>query len=439
VKVMLVHNRPRSAGPSGENRVVDQESAALADAGHQVIRFGRDSDEIASWSPVRKALLPVQLVWNNGTRKDMTAALREHKPDVVHLHNTFPLLSDTVLYACRDAGVPVVATIHNYRLGCTGSIYFRDGAVCHDCVDGALIPGVVHGCYRDSRVASVPLALSIAAHRPAWRSLVSAYIFISAAQRDLLGRIGLPSDRLFVRHNMIPRREPRPVRREQFVLYSGRLAEVKGVRLLMAAWDRYRSDAGDAGLRLVIAGAGPLDGEVADWAAARPSVELAGLVPGDRNAELMSQARAVLVPSIWEEPFGLVVVEAMAVGTPPIATDRGSFVELITRGVDGDLFPPDDPAALASVIADIEARPAKYEALGSRARETYEQRFNPEHSLKHLLEIYNFAMTNPADDRRRRSQGKPESLRGPAQCNQRYAAISLPRRSAGRQPSRCGP
>jgi glycosyltransferase involved in cell wall biosynthesis len=285
----------------------------------------------------------------------------------------------------------------------------------------------------------VPLALSIAVHRPAWRSLVSAYIFISASQRDLLGRIGLPPDRLFVRHNMIPRREPRLVKREHFVLYSGRLAEVKGLRLLMAAWDRYRSDAGDAGLRLVIAGAGPRDGEVADWAAARPSVELAGLVPSDRNAELMSQARAVLVPSIWEEPFGLVVVEAMAAGTPPIATDRGSFVELITRGVDGELFPPDDPAALASVIADIEARPARYEALGSRARETYEERFNPDHSLKHLLEIYNFAITNPADARRPRSQGKPESLWGPAQCNQRYAATSLPRHSAGQQPFRCGP
>lgn len=439
MKVMLVHNRPRSGGPSGENRVADQESEALAEAGHQVIRFGRDSDEIASWSLARKALLPVYLVWNSGTRKDLAAALREHKPDIVHVHNTFPLLSDTILYACRDAGVPVVATIHNYRLGCTGSTYFRDGAVCHDCAGGALLPGVVHGCYRDSRAASAPLALSIAVHRPAWRSLVSAYMFISASQRDLLGRIGLPADRLFVRHNMIPRRELRPVQREPIVLYSGRLAEVKGLRLLMAAWDRYLGTAGDPGLRLVIAGTGPLNREVTDWAATRPSVEMAGLVPGSRNAELMSKTRAVLVPSVWEEPFGLVVVEAMAAGTPSIATQRGSFGELITHGVDGGLFPPDDPAALASVIADIEARPAKYEALGNRARETYEQRFNPEHSLKHLLEIYSFAIANPADDRRRRRQGKPKSLQEPAQCNQRYAAVSLPRHSAGQRPCRCGP
>lgn len=412
MKVMLVHNRPRSGGPSGENLVVDRESEALAEAGHQVIRFGRDSDEIASWSSARKALLPVYLVWNSGTRRDLAMALREQKPDIVHVHNTFPLLSDTVLYACRDAGVPVAVTIHNYRLGCTGGTYFRDGVVCHDCAGGALLPGVLHGCYRDSRVASAPLALSIAVHRPAWRSLVSAYIFISAAQRDLLGGIGLPADRLFVRHNMIPYQELRPVRREPFVLYSGRLAEVKGLRLLMAAWDRYSGTTGDPGLRLVIAGTGPLHGEVAGWAATRPSVEMAGFLPGDRNAELMSRARAVVVPSVWEEPFGLVVVEAMASATPPIGTERGAFRELITPGVDGELVPPDDPAAFASVLADVEARPARYEALGHRARETYEQRFNPEHSLKHLLEIYDFAIANPADDRRRRSLGTPKSLLG---------------------------
>lgn len=399
MKIMQVHNRPRSGGPSGENRVVDREKQALCAAGHEVVRFGRDSDEIASWPLTRKAMLPVQLVWNNGTRREMAASLREHKPDVVHLHNTFPLLSDTVLYACRDAGVPVVATIHNYRLGCTSGIYFRDGAPCHDCSRGALLPGVLHGCYRGSRRASAPLAVSIALHRPAWRSLVSAYVFISAAQRDLLGQIGLPPDRFFVRHNMIPRRDQREVPREPVVLYAGRLAEVKGLRLLMAAWDLYRGMAGDPGLRLVIAGAGPLDREVAEWAAARPSVELAGLVSGRRSADLMSLARAVLVPSVWEEPFGLVIVEAMAAGTPPVATRRGSFIELVTDGTDGVLFPPDDPTALASVIADIEARPGAYEVLGRRARETYEQRYNPEQSLKHLLEIYDFAIRNPARGR----------------------------------------
>jgi glycosyltransferase involved in cell wall biosynthesis len=395
MRIMLVHNRCRSNGPSGENQVVDTEAGALVDAGHEVVRFGKNSDEIEHWPLRKKALLPVRMVWNRQTRRDLTAALRMHAPDIVHVHNTFPLLSDTVLYACRDARVPVVATLHNYRLGCTSGDYFRAGDVCHDCIQGRLVPGVVHGCYRGSRAASAPLALSTGVHRGAWKSLVSAYVFISASQRDLLAGIGLPPDRLFVRHNMIPYRAPRTARREPFVLFAGRLADVKGLPLLMAAWDRYLGTS-EPGLRLVIAGSGPMERDVADWAAARPSVRTMGLVSGERCAELMSGARAVLVPSAWEEPFGLVVVEAMAAGTPPIAAAHGSFPELIAPGVDGALFGAGDAAALASVIADVDACPGKYESYGSRARESYEQRFDAEHSLKHLLEIYAFATANPA-------------------------------------------
>lgn len=403
---MVVHNHCRSAGPSGENRVVEQESDALAEGGHEVIRFWRDSDEIESWPLTKKALIPAKLIWNRDSQRQLAAAVREHRPDVVHVHSTFPLISDSILYTCRDLGAPVVATFHNYRLGCTGGSFFRDGAPCHDCAGGALLPGVIHGCYRESRAASLPLALSIGVHRQAWRSLISAYLFISASQRDLLGGLGLPEERLFVRHNMIPRRELKPASRTRTVVFAGRLVDVKGLHLLMEAWDRYRSAAGTAALRLVIAGSGPMDGVVSDWAATRPSVELVGFVSGARCVELMSEAQAVLIPSVWEEPFGLVAVEAMAAGTAPVATKRGSFTELIAHGEDGVLFPPDDPAALASVIADIEARPEAYEAYGDRARETYEQRFNPEHSLKHLVEIYNFAMANPAPGLTPDSKGK---------------------------------
>jgi glycosyltransferase involved in cell wall biosynthesis len=395
MRVMLVHNRYRSNGPSGENRVVDTEAGALAAAGHEVVRFGRNSDEIEDWPLTSKALLPARVVWNQRTRRDLSLALREHKPDIVHVHNTFPLLSDTVLYACRDERVPVVATLHNYRLGCTSGDFFRAGDVCHDCVRGRLIPGVTHGCYRGSRAASVPLALSTGVHRAAWRSLVSAYVFISASQRDLLSGIGLPPERLFVRHNMVPYRARRSARREPFVLFAGRLADVKGLPLLMAAWDRYLR-ASEPGLRLVIAGSGPMEQELAAWARSRPSVAITGLLPADRCSELMSKARAVVVPSAWEEPFGLVVVEAMAAGTAPIATAHGSFPELITPGVDGALFGTGDAAALAAVIADVEADPVKYDGYGNRARESYEHKFDAEHSLRHLLEIYTFAAANPA-------------------------------------------
>ena len=163
----------------------------------------------------------------------------------------------------------------------------------------------------------------------------------------------------------------------------------------MAGGDHYLRSSCDPGLRLVIAGTGVLDREVAAWAAARSSVEMLGLIPALKVRELAARARAVLVPSVWEEPFGLVVVEAMAAGTATIAAGHGSLPELVTTGVDGVLFPPGDPAAFAQAVADVAADPEKYEGYGRSARDTYEQRFNPEHSLKHLLEIYSFAMTNP--------------------------------------------
>ena len=343
MRVLLVHNQYRSATPSGENRVVDQEGQALAEAGNEVMRFGRNSDEIEHWSRTKRASLPARVVWSRETRRDLSAALRERRPDVVHVHNTFPLLSASVLYACRDTAVPVVATIHNYRLVCASGDFLRDGTVCHDCLHRLPVRGALHGCYRGSRVATVPLVVANVAHRKAWRSLVSAYVFISAAQRDLHDGLGLPQDRVFVRHNMIPRQNVPLVPREPIVAYAGRLDEAKGLRLLMAAWDRYRGMSDDPGLRLVVAGAGPLEREVAAWALTRPSVELTGYLPASQVLELRARARAVLLPSVWEEPFGLVAVEAMAAGAPPIAAEHGSFVELITPGVDGVLFLPGDP------------------------------------------------------------------------------------------------
>lgn len=398
MRILLVHNRYRSTAPSGENRVVDQEGEALSAEGHEVMRFGRSSDEIEQWSVPKKASLPARTIWSRETFRDLKAVLREHRPEVVHVHNTFPLLSAAVLYACRDARVPVVATIHNYRLACANGAFFRSGAVCHDCAHGLPVRAVLHGCYRGSHAATAPVALAMGLHRQAWRSLVSAYVFISASQRELLRGSGLAPDRVFVRYNLIPRRS-RPqtaqTARTATVVYAGRLDEAKGVRLLMAGWDRYRGKSGEPGLNLVIAGGGPLDDEVAAWASAQPSIEMKGTISSDQCAELISRARAVLLPSAWEETFGLVAVEAMAAGVPPIAAGHGSFTELITPGVDGVLFSPGDPAALALAIADVESNPERYEDYGDQARKTYEQRFDPQRSVEELLDIYRFAITHP--------------------------------------------
>jgi glycosyltransferase involved in cell wall biosynthesis len=225
--------------------------------------------------------------------------------------------------------------------------------------------------------------------------MVSAYMFISAAQRDMLAHLDLPAERVFVRHNLIPRRELTEAAREHTVLFAGRLEEAKGVRVLMSAWDRYLADPGDTPLGLVIAGTGILESEVAAWAASRPSVRLAGHVTAEQCADLMTRSRAVLLPSAWAEPFGLVAVEAMAAGAPCIAASHGALPELITDGVDGVLVPPGDHLALAAAIANAAARPDVYASYGEAARDSYLKRFDPDENIDQLLGIYRYAVAHP--------------------------------------------
>ena len=398
MRILVVHGRYRSAAPSGENNVVDRESAALAAAGHDVHRFERHSDVIETWSAARKATLPLKVIWNGESRRDLAACLAEVRPDVVHVHNTFPMLSPAVLHACRDAGVPVVVTLHNYKLLCASGDFFRDGKPCHDCAGTRGLPAVRHGCYRGSRTATLPVVASTGVHRRAWQELVSAYVFISAAQRDLMASLELPADRVFVKHNFVPTVETEPESEpetEHLVVYLGRLDEAKGVPFLVRAWDRFRNDHPGSALRLVVAGGGPLAEDVDRWGAGHDSVDVVGNLPAADAVRLLRRARAAVVPSQWEETFGLVAVEAMAAGVPPIAPGRGSFPELVTNGADGVLFDAEDPAALAAVLADVDEGPARFAELGRRARETYERGFGVSANVEELLGIYGFAIENP--------------------------------------------
>ena len=399
MRILLVHGRSRSSAPSGENRVVDQESSALEAAGHDVQLFQRHSDDIARWSLPRKAAIPARSLWNGQVRRDLASRLELTRPDVVHVHNSFPLISPSVLYACRDAEVPVVTTLHNYKLLCASGDFFRDGRPCHDCAGGRGALAVQHGCYRGSRVATLPVVAGMALHRTSWQQLVSAYVFISSAQRELMRGLALPEDRVFVKHNFVPPVPWARGRPEHFVLYLGRLDAAKGMPFLMRSWDAFRTGHPDSTLRLVVAGGGPLADDVRDWAATRSSVDVVGLLPPEEAAALLGRALAAVVPSQWEETFGLVAIEAMAAGVAPIAPARGSFPELVTDGVDGALFAADDPAGLAQVLRDADQAPERYVEYGRQARETYDERFRPEASLEKLLEVYRFAVDNPVGRR----------------------------------------
>lgn len=391
MRVLVVHNRYRSGQPSGEDAVVDQEIALLAAAGHDVELFERRSDDIATMPALRKAAVPLTVPWNAAARTALAARLHAWRPDVVHVHNTFPLLSPSVLAACADAGVPVVATLHNYLQICPSGTLYRDGRVCTDCVGRFPLPAVRHGCYRGSAPATVPMAVNLLANQKRWWSGVSRFFCISDAQRKLLIQGGMPAERLMVKHNFVT--DPGVRRRGpgEHVLYLGRMNDEKGAGLLMAAWDRIAADGG-IGVPLVLAGAGPREQDVARWAEGRDDVTYLGLLDQPQCRELLARSVAVVAPSQWLEAFGLVVVEAMAAGVPAVAAAHGALVELVDDGVTGLLHRPGDPVALAESLGRIVAGPELNRTMGAAARRRYEHGFTPSIGLERLVGGYRAAI-----------------------------------------------
>jgi glycosyltransferase involved in cell wall biosynthesis len=384
--VLFVHNRYRSEQPSGENRVVDQETALLAEAGHEVGVFERRSDDITAMTLVEKAAVPLRVPWNPGARAELAARLRAERPDVVHIHNTFPLLSPSVLAACTDVGVPAVATLHNYTMVCPPGTLFRENQLCTECLGRAPIPAVRHGCYRGSRLATAPMAANLLLNRRRWWSSVSRFFCISAAQREILARSGMPATRLTVKHNFVadpgvPREWP-----GEHLLFLGRLTAEKGVRLLMTAWE---AD-GPRDVPLVLAGTGPMETEVADWARSRDDVHYLGLRSKAECRDLLARSVALVAPSTWPEAFGLVIVEAMAAGVPAVAPAHGAFPELIEDGVTGLLHRPHDASSLADCLRRI--RDDRNHSMGTAARRRYERHFTPTVGLTRLLAGYESAI-----------------------------------------------
>ncbi|MFF0745390.1 glycosyltransferase [Streptomyces sp. NPDC004111] len=415
MRVLVVHNRYSSAQPSGENRVVDEEVDLLRTAGHRVEVFERRSDDISGRSLLGKVAVPLLVPWNPAVRSELAARLRAGRPDVVHVHNVFPLLSPAVLAACADAGVPAVATLHNYNQICPPGTLQRDGRLCTECVGApAPLPAVRHGCYRGSRLATVPLAVGMSVNRRRWWSGVERFFCISAAQRDLLVRSGMPAERLAVKHNFVP--DPGACRADggEHLLFLGRLAEAKGVRHLMAAWDEVAAGGG-VGVPLVLAGAGPLEQEVTAWAAGRDDVRYVGLYDPAQCREAVARSVAVVAPSLALETFGLVVAEAMAAGVPAVAAGHGAFVELVEDGVTGLLHRPGDPHSLASCIRRITTGRAENLEMGRAARIRYEQGFSPDVGLERLEEGYRTAIAGRyggAQDASPTGNGRAGSRRG---------------------------
>ncbi len=381
MKVLVVHNRYRSFFPSGENVVVDSDIDALRARGVEVVPYLRASDEIDEWPFAKRSTLGLLPVYSPIAMREIRGLIRRERPDILHLHNPYPLISPAVVRVARKAGLPVVQSVHNHRHVCVKGTYFRDGHECHDCLGKAIPwPAVAHGCYQDSSIRSIPMATTLVVHRGTWQ-LVDRFLALTPQMRSHLLSAGIPDERITVRPNTVTDPPDRDLRGGSGVLFAGRLSEEKGIAVLVDAWRRHPDGALGT---LTIAGHGPLKPLVQALVAERTDVRFLGQLDEVGMATAMRAASALVVPSTCPEAFPRVVVEALAHGRPVIATALGGLPGIVTDDV-GVLVAP-DVDSLAAGLARVPSLDVTDFRL--RARKRYEECYSPEVVYTQLIEIY---------------------------------------------------
>jgi glycosyltransferase involved in cell wall biosynthesis len=356
--------------------------------------YERNNDELRQGGPLVSLRAGIGTVWATRSYHELKNLLGMERPDVAHFHNTFPLISPSVYYACAEAGVPVVQTLHNYRLLCPGSTFLRDGKVCEQCLGRAVPwPSVLHGCYRHSRPATLATAAMLSVHGAigTWRNKVGLYIALTQFARKKFTDGGLPAERIMVKPNFMVRDPGFRAEHGEYALYVGRLSEEKGPQVLLKAWARLGGH-----IPLKIAGGGPLREELSRGigAAGLTQTEMLGQVSSEEITCLLQRARFLVFPSVWYETFGLAIIEAFACGVPVIASRLGAMAEIVADGETGLHFTAGDDGDLAAKVEWAWTHPKEMEEMGRAARREYETKYTPEINYKQLMEIYQRAMGN---------------------------------------------
>ncbi|HKV45914.1 MAG TPA: glycosyltransferase family 4 protein [bacterium] len=382
MRVLVLHNHYRHAG--GEDVVVASESNLLETHGEEV-RVYTVSNETLRTAGAR-ARAAWRAPYSSASRRQIAAEIHWFRPDVVHVHNFFPLLTPSVYDACRAARIPVVQTLHNYRLLCLNAEFFRDGHVCEDCL-GKMIPwpGVLHACYRRSRGASAAVAamLTMSRLRRTWSDKVDVFIALTEFARSKFIQGGLPARKIVIKPNFVRRDPGLGTGGGRYALFVGRLVAVKGLATLLAAGERLQGQ-----IPLKIVGDGPLAGAAGRRAA---GVEWLGACSHERVLALMKDAWVLIFPSLYYENFPVVIAEAYAAGLPIIASNVGSMSLLIDDGRTGLHVRPNDPADLAAKLQWLWTRPQDRARMSRNARIEFEQKYTADRNYAALMQIYALA------------------------------------------------
>jgi glycosyltransferase involved in cell wall biosynthesis len=386
MNILIIHNTYQQAG--GEDVVVEQETRLLEKHGHRVIAYRRSNHELENLSFGDRLGLVGRMISAADSNDAVRSILRNHKADLVHVHNTFAMVSPSVYKVCQEEGVPVVQTLHNYRLLCPAATLYRDGKICEECITHNLLHSVRYGCYRHSRAMTGAIALMLKTHRlrHTWDRQVDAYIVLSNFARDRFIQAGIPGERICVKPNFVepdPRKRSRP---GKYALFVGRLSQEKGVLTLLEAWKKL-----PAAIPLVIVGDGPMRSFLEEEIKSNRSqdIRLTGWLKREQVHKAMKEAAFLVVPSVWSEPFGLTIAEAFACGTPVLGARIGAIPEMVDDQVTGLHFVAGDGDALAITVTWAWEHPSELAAMGSAGRQVYEDRYTAEANYAVLMDIYN--------------------------------------------------
>ncbi len=390
MKVILAHNFYQH--PGGEDRVYSQEHQLLESRGNSVVTYQRSNSETIGISTLQTLGLPRKMFWANDAYHDMRQMLRQEKPDVVHVHNTFFQISPAIFSACEELRVPVVQTLHNFRLMCPAATYFREGKICEKCNESGLWQGIRYGCYRDSRTATTAVAVMLAMHRRArtWIDKVTYHIALTQFSRTKFTEGGLPAHKIMVKPNFVT---PDPGEKQESgdgAVFVGRFWPEKGVATLLRAWQKLGKK-----IPLKIVGDGPLAGELRGMAARHglSNVTFSGHLGNDETQVAIKKARVLILPSENYENFPVTIVEALACGTPVICSRLGAMQEIVMDKLTGLHFTPGDPDDLAEKVEWAWDHPGEVKAMSRAARRDYEQKYTAESNYGALMSIYQQAIS----------------------------------------------
>jgi glycosyltransferase involved in cell wall biosynthesis len=385
VKILLCHNVYQS--PGGEDQSFHAQRRLLERHGHEVLLYTRHNREIDAMSLGDVAW---RAIWNQRSYREVAALVRRERPRLMHCTNTFPLISTAAYAAARLHGAAIVQGLHNYRLACVQTGFLRQGSVCEQCVTTRLPwPAVRHACYRGNRAASAVAATILVANRVArtWTRMVDAFMAPSEVVRRKLAAVGLPAQRIRIVPNFLVDDPGVGAGDGGYAIFTGRLAPEKGIDTLLRAWAELREP-----MALKIAGDGPLADAVCRAAGSDARIEWCGWRSSEDVSRLVGDAKCLLLPSLYHEAFGRVVIEAYAKGTPVIGSRRGAIPELVEDGVTGYLFEPGNSSDLIAKVRLLTADAHRCAEMRRRSRRRFEERYMGERCYDDLMELYTCAL-----------------------------------------------